>query len=610
MDIFAILFSCLKLLLVLGFCYAAGTSLLAARGERASPGLAVIWFTGGFCLVAFFFLFSKIAGSSLVFFVGLPALVAASLLIRKPALGISFDGGLAAPTSALALVTLTTIPVLIMGARMGAGEYPAEFFAGDSPFFLQQVYALMRTDSYPPPSLETYGFSFKYHYGFQAFVAITSILTGLKPHFVMFGVVQPMLELLAGLLVYDICRRLSGRHGAAMLCLALFLLGSRQYLLTFQPLDPSWWAFITHEENFNFRYPNGPDAAGLLMALCVIRCALEFERTNMRLAALFFTCLLAVFKLPYLIPVGAGIGLVYCNEMRKRFSVRLLFETGAAALLSVLAYMVFSQGPATAGGTAGLQFAGFLAMSMPWDNETLLILCAAVVATAAATRQRLTDNMFKLLLIAAAPYLLFCLWRLNVENEYQIFSLAVRGVALFAAAYLVTAWSADGQKPAGRRIVFSALIVALTLPGMLSLLNHVYVVSAHPEQGHEYADNHAVADALSHIPLQNTMIATNDLRYPANGYSREYRQFQLAGIFGHQNFGADLVYGGFRESERNRYANFLKLFQMETWNAALINILRQKVKITHLLIHKNFAHASEIPLLLIYENDSYRVYQF
>ena len=145
---------------------------------------------------------------------------------------------------------------------------------------------------------------------------------------------------------------------------------------------------------------------------------------------------------------------------------------------------------------------------------------------------------------------------------------------------------------------------------MLSLLNHVYVVSAHPEQGHEYADNHAVADALSHIPLQNTMIATNDLRYPANGYSREYRQFQLAGIFGHQNFGADLVYGGFRESERNRYANFLKLFQMETWNAALINILRQKVKITHLLIHKNFAHASEIPLLLVYENDSYRVYKF
>lgn len=102
---------------------------------------------------------------------------------------------------------------------MGSGAFPAEFFATDSPFFLQQVFALMRTGSYPPPGLQTYGFSFKHHYGIQAFVALTSLLTNLKPHFVMFGAVEPLLVILTGIVIYDIARRLTGRNGEL---LALF----------------------------------------------------------------------------------------------------------------------------------------------------------------------------------------------------------------------------------------------------------------------------------------------------------------------------------------------------------------------------------------------------
>ena len=314
MEILATLSGCVKLLLVLAACYIAGTGLFARRNEQYGIGLAVVWFVGGFCLISFFFLLSKIMGSSLVFFVLLPALIVALHAFGISELRITVEDRPGALGSALALSMLSGLPVLIMGIRMGAGEYPAEFFCADSPFLLQQVYALIRTDSYPPPSLETYGFSFKYHYGFQAFIALTSMLTSLQPHFVMFAVVEPLLDVLSGIVVYDICRRLTGRHNAALFCLLLVLIGSKQYFINY--LDPSWWMFVIRHENFNFRFPNGPDVAGLLISLCAVRCAMEFERRNMRLAALFFACMLPVFKIPYLIPVSAGLALIYCHALR------------------------------------------------------------------------------------------------------------------------------------------------------------------------------------------------------------------------------------------------------------------------------------------------------
>jgi len=525
----------LRLLLVLALCYAAGAGLFAERSTRTEAGLTAVWFTAGMILLSFFFLLSKVVGVTLVFSLALPALVAGLLLFRRPDLGVRAEHGAGEWGLPLALILLGAAPVLIMGARMGAGAYPAEFFARDTPFFMQQVYALLRTESYPPPSLETYGFSFKYHYGFQAFAALASLMTGLKPHFVMFAVVHPLLEVLAGIVVYDLCRRLTGQRGAALACLFLVLLGSRQYFYSYYLLDPSWWRFLTHEENFNFRFPNGPDAAGLLIALCALRCVLEFERRNMRLAALFFTCALPLFKIPYLIPVGLGIGLIYAYELWKRYRGHLLAEICGAGLLSALLYFVFSRNPGADGGTAIFQLGGFVAMAMPWDNETLLILSAVIVTTAAVTRHAPSGLVGKVLFFVAAPYLVFSVWRLEIENEYQIFTLAVRLVALFMAVYLAAALLREGPHRRYRRAAFAALLVVLTAPGLVSLFNHVYIVAAHPERGHEYVNNRAIADALVRIPLQGTLIATNDVRYPANDYARDYRQFQLAGIFGHRN---------------------------------------------------------------------------
>ena len=213
-------------------------------------------------------------------------------------------------------------------------------------------------------------------------------------------------------------------------------------------------------------------------------------------------------------------------------------------------------------------------------------------------------------MFAVAPYALFSLWRFEIDNGHQIFDLAIKLAAIFTATYVVSAWFCNGRNVACRNIIAAGVVIGLTGPGLMSLINHIYVVAVRHEQGHEYANNRPVADALGHIPVENTLLVTNDLRYPANRYLRDNRQFQLAGIFGHRNFASNLEYGGFRQADRILYLRLLNLFRMPAWPAAQIDFLRGKVGITHLLIHKNYAHADEIPLALIYENDDYAVYRF
>jgi hypothetical protein len=582
-EILALLLRCAGMLAILILSYITGACLFGDRDSRNSFGRTVVCFVAGFCFASFLFLLSKIAGSALIFFMGLPLLMLALYVNRKPE--------------------------LVMGIRMGTGDYPAEFFGADSPYFLHHVYSLMSTASYPPPSFEVYGLSLKYHYGAQAFVALASLLTGLKPHFVMFTVVQPMLMVLTGLLAYDICRQLTGRHGAALLCLLLVLLGSKQYFIDY--LDPSAWGFLTQAETYSFRYPNLPNVAGLLITLGIVRCLIEFQNRNMRLAALFLLSMLPVFKLPFVVVSGAGLVLVYLYEMRNKFRIELLLEIAGAAVLSLVCLMLFSYSPIVTSAKVELNFPGFLDMMAPWQVHTMSIFLLLVLAVGVVTRYRPSDGTTRLLILVLSPHLLFLILSYENANQHQnqIFDVATSLATLFTAAYLVCAWFSGVPRRALSYAVAIGVSIFLMGPGTVSLLNHIWIVSNHPESGHEYVDNRSIADALKHIPVANALIATNDVRYPANEYSRDYRQFQLAGIFGHRNLASNFAYG-FNRDEGILYVELLKLFQSEDWPARQIALLKQKVPITHLLIHKQYRHARDIPLELVFENSRYAVYRF
>lgn len=609
MNFLAIIPNCAGLLVVLLLAYVAGACLFGVRDSRSDLGWAIVWFVTGLCLLSFFFLLSKILGSALVFFMGLPLLLLALYAHRRPDLRADLGRDHRMLAGAIAISMICASPVVLMGIRMGTGDFPPVFFGADSPYFLHQAYSLASTASYPPPSFEFYGLALKYHYGAQAFVALTSLLTGLKPHFVMFIVVEPLLMALTGLLIYDICRQLTGRPGAALLCLLLVLLGSKQYFINY--LDPSAWIFLASPEAYNFRYPNLPNVAGLLIALGIVRCLLDFQRRNARLAALFLLCMLPVFKLPFVVTLGAGLAVVYLYEMRAGIRTPWLLEISGAALLSLACFMLFSFSPIVANANIEWNALGFLDMTVLWQDHTMLFFLTLALVTGVVTRHRLSGDMIRLLALALSPYILFLAISYENVNQHQnqIFDVAVGLASLFTSVYVVSAWHSGVSGKTLNRAAAISGVACLIGPGTISLLNHVWIVSSRPEAGHEYVDNRAIADALMRIPVANTLIATNDVRYPANDYSRDYRQFQLAGIFGHRNLASNFSYGFGRE-EGIVYAELPKLFQAGEWPGGQIALLRQKIPVTHLLIHKRYRHATDIPLELVFENTEYAVYRF
>ena len=57
---------------------------------------------------------------------------------------------------------------------------------------------------------------------------------------------------------------------------------------------------------------------------------------------------------------------------------------------------------------------------------------------------------------------------------------------------------------------------------------------------HEYVENNSVADCLSTVPVGKSLIVTNDLRYPADNFSRPGMQMQIPAIFGHQMYAGNM----------------------------------------------------------------------
>ena len=63
-----------------------------------------------------------------------------------------------------------------------------------------------------------------------------------------------------------------------------------------------------------------------------------------------------------------------------------------------------------------------------------------------------------------------------------------------------------------------------------------------PLNGGESVSNIMLASALKDIPVRGTLLATNDLRYPANHFHRPEAQMQFSALFGHQMYVSNLHY--------------------------------------------------------------------
>jgi hypothetical protein len=145
------------------------------------------------------------------------------------------------------------------------------------------------------------------------------------------------------------------------------------------------------------------------------------------------------------------------------------------------------------------------------------------------------------------------------------------------------------------------------VPVVTAAARYSVLLVRNPEGGHEFVDNRSLATALAVIPTKGTVIVTNDLRYPAQNFSRDERQMQIPALFGHQAFAVNYAYEVVPSARERR--ELQQLLQQPAWSDRILEAARTH-RWTHLVIRKDYVHPSPIPLEQIFENEFYAVFRF
>jgi hypothetical protein len=157
---------------------------------------------------------------------------------------------------------------------------------------------------------------------------------------------------------------------------------------------------------------------------------------------------------------------------------------------------------------------------------------------------------------------------------------------------------------AGRRALFLTAAALAIAPVAAAAGRYSAGVLRQPETGHDFVDNRAIAPALAAIPREGAVVVTNDLRYPAQNFSRDFRQMQIPALFGHQAFAANYAY----ELVEHRRPLQL-LLQRREWSGAILDAARAHGW-THFLVRRDYPYPQPVPLEQAFENDLYSVFRF
>jgi hypothetical protein len=171
----------------------------------------------------------------------------------------------------------------------------------------------------------------------------------------------------------------------------------------------------------------------------------------------------------------------------------------------------------------------------------------------------------------------------------------------FALSLAAGRWTRLGRL---RQVTFMTVIGATAVSVALAAGYYSVKLVRDPQSGTDFVDNRSLAEALAVIPTEGTMIVTNDLRYPAGNFTRDYRQMQIPALFGHQAFAVNYAHEAVEERR-----GLQELLRQPQWSEAILDAARMH-HWTHLLVRKDYPHANPIPLPHTFENHQYAVFTF
>lgn len=526
------------------------------------------------------------------------------------------------------LMIIYAFPILYAAAWMGSGSAPPVFFNNDSAFYLGHVQALARFDAFPPPSLNVVGVVQPYHYGIQLTAALFSRWANVAPHVALFWIVTPLFLSAKLAVVWRLGTLAASRgvpHWLAVLVL-LFFVEYPTYAVDIprffhEPLA-AWQRVIEvvlSPERFDTGFPLLSTLAGSFLVFLTALFMLDDSLPN-RLAglALSVACF-ALFKTPYVLPVEIWVCAWAAYQLATARTVMPLIAAACGGLLAT-ALVSLTLRP-------GFAYAGELASSLRDEAWTETFVWRGVVPYAGLLLAaggcllllqgrwsgRRIEWLFAEPLVFLATAAAITLLPLLIPVTYVSPSgkatltvetlqwlTAARWIA--ALAVVAAACSAFSHLSPRRQLTFTAVVIVLVaMPVINKIRDGVYVVAA-PAAWHEFVDNGPMINALASIPTEKSLIATNDLRYPANNYSRDRRQLQIGALFGHQAYAAVTKLD--HAADEDLRVEEQMLLRLPSWNEGL-SAIACKRGWTHIVIHKTIPHVQSIPGKVLYDGDEY-----
>jgi hypothetical protein len=585
----------------------------------------------GLILSALAFLLSLVL--ALPWFVGPSVAVAAAIVgHRRAAFTVPIPRVrlTSSDVAALLVALVLQAPIVVSAFRMAPGPFPPVFFHVDTPYSLEKVHSLTKTSVYPPESLSNAGGRPPYHYGVHGLAAILSRTSGLPAHHSLFLFVLP---LLAGgtIAAAFLLARALGPAVASLITVPLLLLRvpSPWYafwdvvgpLLSKAWLEGSFEPLDTLTADYQVWGPASivaHNVAAEFVTLASLAALATAPARGWRLAV-FLIGTAIVMKVPTGVALLAGFVVMQGYRVLARRNPRALGPAIAVAAICAVCYLAFF---AVSAQTPSFKVVPWLFFHLEQAQEheqlgglaaDLLWVLAPVALASWGKGSWSSSRGVWLLSFAIAPLAV-----VNLSSSVDarpggsgqptddwVQALIPVPIVLhaFVIAVLSDRWHALGR----RRLAIVAFLSLTIVQPVLVTGRYLGVLLFEPEKGHEFADNQSIAEALATIPVRGSVIVTNDLRYPADGFSRDNRQMQVPAIFGHQAFAVNYAYERFHFSSAR-----LELhapLQRNEWNDTILAAARTHGW-THFLVHKNYTHADMIPLEQTFSNRDYAVYRF
>ena len=556
---------------------------------------------------------------------------------------------------------------LIAAMKMGAGDFPPVFFGQDTIERLLQAHELMHIVEFPPERLVTKGMTIPiYHMGTSASIAALSTMTGVAVHKAMFWIVSPLLVLGSFsallLLVRSVLTVPSHRFLALLVFLPEHQWGQTLNGVLFkQDLTFGWGNWFVKNlfgrfENIQYD-PNyfDPDIArvdvthfaGIFCLLLAALLLIKRDYIAVFVLAPILVILTAFVKMNVAFVVVGLVGLRLLAAWRdfgfKRFVV-ITVALSAVSLGCILLSGYGSHIDGVRGFRVGFEFlSGHIVNSLSGyfsgtpishyftHTELVWILLLSALFLLVSFREIRRDTNGPMLvaggLITVAVCLVVVSFIFLPKVWGHFFTPVWIAIPLCCLALLTKL-----NGPVWRKTVVAVAvlpIISIAVVHQWRAMEDTMMVMFSPEGVAKYNDNRALGEVMRVIPVENSVVVTEELQYRPSGgtltsANAQGRNALFSSLFGHQMFGTWGRVWWITEKEREFMQRGLRLQLYHLglhFNKGQIDFSNQTKRVakengwTHFLLKlepgiERARKAGDVPLEMLFANGGWAVYKF